>query len=215
VGNFFKDLEEETVKLLCTSPILESVSRVLRPPSYLIFIPESFNDKEGKPLVLTERTASRYLSHKYPPSEQGRLSHLGVSTLTIEGFIGDLRGLISRCPDKFHVLPDEWHSRLAEALMSSTIRSQYWKAIVSTLRIVPLRDNRWVSPNDGNLLFPSRSKDLMVPRGIDIFEIHSSAESDYFRRPIFMSLGAKEFQSRETLSRTPVTALRHSKNRRL
>jgi hypothetical protein len=197
VADFFKQLEDETINLLRTSPILESFEGELKPPSGLIYVPEPFTDTEGKPLILTPSTKSRYLSHKYPSSEWDRLSKLGVKSLSTENFIDDLRKFILRHPNDFREMPDKWQSRLAEALLSSIHRSKFWKSTISALQIVPLRDGNWVSLNDGNLLFPSRSNTMEVPKGIDIFEIHPSAETDYFRRQLFMVLGAKEFQAEQ------------------
>jgi hypothetical protein len=195
VGDFFKELRRETIGLLCKSPILESFAGVLKPPSSLIYVPESFADKEGKPLILTDSTKSKYMSHRYPPSEQPRFSSLGVQSLTTDGFINDLRNFISKCSVDFQEMPDAWHSRLAETLMSAIIRSHFLKPTISTLKVVPLRDGQWASMDKGNFLFPSRSNNLVVPNGIEISEIHPCVETNYFRRQLFMALGAREFQA--------------------
>src|SRR5204863_9181358 len=130
--------------------------RELIPPSRLIYVPKSFSDEEGKPLILTQSTKSKYLSHKYPSNDCSRLLQLGVGSLSTEDFMEDLRSFILEYPDDFQGMPDTWHSRLAEVLVSSIVRSKSHRAIVSSLKIVPLRDGQWASPNDGNLLFPFR-----------------------------------------------------------
>jgi len=154
-----------------------------------------FSDKEGRPLILTDVTKMRYLSHKYPSSDRHLHSSLGVRDFTTEDFLNDLRHYLKKTPADFRNMPYSWHSRLAEALLSAIARSLHWKPTIADLEIVPLRDGRWVSMKSGNLLFPSRSSNLVVPKGIDIFEIHPCAETDYFQRQLFMSLGAKEFQA--------------------
>ena len=195
VSDFFQQVEDETLNLLYMSPILESFSGELTPPCYLTYVPESFTDRDGKPLILTQSTKSKYLSHKYPSRDLKMLSHLSVGSLSTESFIGDLRNFILRHPDDFQGMPEKWHSRLAEVLMSSIGRNKSYQATFSTLKIVPLRDGQWTSPNNGNLLLPSKSGPLLVPKGIDVLEIHPCADVDYFRRQLFMALGAKEFQA--------------------
>jgi hypothetical protein len=197
VGDFFKDLEKDTIKLLCMSPILESFAGVLKPPSSLTYVPATFTDQQGKPLILTKSTKDKYLSHKYPQTEHDSLSALGVQTLTTDGFIDDLRQFILKHPAVFQTMPDVWHARLAEILMSVILRNSLWKTALSSLKIVPLRDGQWVSMDSGDLLFPSRSQHLVIPKGIEIFEIHPSVEMNYFRRQLLVSLGAKEFEARQ------------------
>jgi hypothetical protein len=195
VSDFFQRVEEETLDLLHRSPILESFAGELTPPRNLTHVPESFTDKDGKPLILTQSTKSKYLSHKYPSRDLSRLLHLGVGSLSTESFIEDLRSFISGHPDDYQGMPEKWHSRLAEVLVSSIIRNKLYRDAFSALKIVPLRDGQWASSNSGSLLLPSRSESFLVPKGINVLEIDPRADTDYFRRELFVALGAKEFQA--------------------
>ncbi|KAF2269756.1 hypothetical protein CC78DRAFT_452837 [Lojkania enalia] len=197
VADFFKRLEENVLKILSKSPILESFAGVLTPPRELIYVPERLCDESGTPLILTPETRSSYVSNKYPSSDRYRLMQLGVTPLSVEDFIKDLGKFILEYPEDFQGMPESWHSRLAEVLASSIMSSKDYQNAVSNLQIVPLRDGRWVAPREENLLFPSRSKPLIIPNGIDVVEIHPEAEADYYRRQLFMILGAKDFRAEQ------------------
>ncbi|KAF2396452.1 hypothetical protein EJ06DRAFT_240603 [Trichodelitschia bisporula] len=197
VGDFFKGLEDHTLDVLQTSAILESFDNRLMIPGSLIYVPAKFADTDGKPLILTKRTMAKYLSHKYSANDWYRLSHLGVRSLTIDGFIDDLSSYILDDPASFQKQPDAWHSRLAQVLVSQIFSNKAYQAAIATLQIVPLRDGGWAAPAEVNLLFPSRSKALVLPKGLDIVEIHPRAETDNPRRQLFMALGAKEFQKEQ------------------
>ncbi|KAF2119069.1 hypothetical protein BDV96DRAFT_643225 [Lophiotrema nucula] len=172
VADFFQSLEQEIVRILSNSPILESFAGVLTPPRELIYVPERLSDENRVPLVLTPTTSSIYVSSKYSSNDLYRLQQLGVTSLSTEKYIIDLDNFISEYPDDFKNKPQHWHSRLAEVLMMSIARSKNYQDVVSALHIVPLRDGRWVASKDENLLFPSRSKPLIIPNGIDVVEIH-------------------------------------------
>lgn len=197
VADFFQHLEQEIMTILSKSPTLESFAGVLTPPRDLIYVPERLSDENQVPLVLTPATASVYVSSKYPSSDRYRLTQLGVKSMTIEEFIKDLGDFIRDYPEDFKTKPQRWHSRLAEVLISSIVSSKGYQDAVSTLQIAPLRNGRWVAPKDENLLFPSHSKPLVIPNGIDVVEIHPDAEEDHYRRQLLMILGAKDFRAEQ------------------
>lgn len=197
VADFFQHLEGDILNLLSKSPILESFSGELTAPRDLIYVPERLSDENNVPLILTPATTPVYVSSKYPSSDRYRLTQLGVKAMSIEMFITDLGKFIEEYPDEFKSKPQRWHSRLAEVLMSSIVSSKDHQDAVSALQIVPLRDGRWVASKDENLLFPSRSKPLIVPNGIDVVEVHPDAEEDYSRRQLLLTLGAKDFRAEQ------------------
>ncbi|KAF2177739.1 hypothetical protein K469DRAFT_676716 [Zopfia rhizophila CBS 207.26] len=197
VADFFQHLEKETMKILSKSPILESFAGVLTPPCELVYVPERLSDENLVPLILTPATSSVYVSCKYPSSDRYKLLQLGVTSMSIEKFITDLGAFITEYPDDFKSKPQRWHSRLAEVLISSIVGSKDHQDAVSALQIVPLRDGRWIASKDENLLFPSRSKPLVIPNGIDVVEIHPDAEEGHYRRQLFMTLGARDFRAEQ------------------
>ena len=180
------------VKLLFKTPILESCAGQLVEPSKLTYVPPNFADQFGKPLVLTPATKFKYLSYKYPASDW---EGLGLKILGTAEFIKDFRKFVLDHALEFQSMPDEWHSRLAEVLVASIMQSKPLQEIICMLRIVPLRNGQWASPGNTNLLFPTRTRshDLVIPKGIDVVEIHPGAEANHPRRHLFMLLGAKDF----------------------
>ncbi|KAH8820670.1 hypothetical protein F5884DRAFT_745017 [Xylogone sp. PMI_703] len=159
--------------------------------SWLLYLP-------FRPIIHRRLAASNQSDLRPRPIyRQGRLSKLGVRKLTTEDFISDVRTFILKHPVQFQSMLDAWHSRLVEALMISLLRSIFWKSTISAMKMVPLRDGRWASMNQGNFLFPARSGQLVIPKGIDVFEIHPTAESDDYRRQLFTALGAREFEAKQ------------------
>jgi hypothetical protein len=95
----------------------------------------------------------------------------------------------------FRAQNDQWHSRLAEVLLSHVFRDKNLQKLLSSLEIVPLRDGKWAAPQAGNLFFPAKSNDQAVPKGIEVLEVHPDAYADYARQQLFRALGAKDFRA--------------------
>lgn len=161
-------------------------------PSQLLYVPEGFTDSEGKPLVITQRTMTKYLSYKYSPDDWQAFESLHVARLSAENFLNDLKEFISESPVQFQCRPHHWHSRLSRALAALLVHNRDLERDISILQMVLLRDGSWISPRaGGHLLFPLTSNYLAVPEGIGASEVHPDVANDPHRRSLLMFFGAK------------------------
>jgi hypothetical protein len=191
--DFFRDLPLGTLLHLSQQMILESLSGALMTPSQLVYVPEEFTDNEGKPLIITQHTMTKYLSYKYSPDDWQALESLHVTRLSAENFFNDLKEFISESPIQFQGMPHPWHSRVSRALVALLAHTRDLERDISVLQIVPLRDGSWISPRDGgHLLFPLTSNCLTVPESIGASEVHPDVVNDPHRRSLLMFLGAKD-----------------------
>jgi hypothetical protein len=192
--DFFENLEKSTFALLSKEPILESLSGTFSTPRTLKYVPELFSDSEGIPLINTAETRPRYLSSSYSREDRDVLVRLGISYLTSYEFLEDLTTFIRSNPLEFQNMPYAWHSQVSKVLTTILDQSLVTKSAISRLNIVPLRDGRWVSADSSSLLFPNKSKDLVVPQGIDVAEVHPDVIGDRHRKTLLERLGAKPFR---------------------
>jgi len=192
--DFFEELERRTFDLLATTPILESHSGAFSIPRSLKFVPDLFRDEDGLPLVNTQETNYRYLSSAYSKNDVDVILRLGVLRLTSLEFLEDLAVFIHSRPKEFRNMPDTWHSRLSAVLTILLDENLLIRTKISRLKIVPIRNGRWVSPSSTKLLFPNQSCLLVVPNGIEVSEIHPDATKDQYRKDFLKKLGARPFQ---------------------
>jgi hypothetical protein len=195
VSDAFKRVREHTLQLLRESRILESIAGELTAPSNLLVVPKIFLDETGNPLLLTPETQSKYLSRKYPLEDCEHLRDLGVPDLSTDGFIDDLQNYVLNYPREFQNQSLKWHSCLAQVLLGLVARYQSILSIVSSLEIAPLRDGSWATPQVQTVFFSAESNDLIVPKGINILEIHPTAQGDKTRRHLLSLLGVQDFQA--------------------
>jgi hypothetical protein len=155
-----------------------------------------FADDEGVPFTLNPRTASGYLSLKYPKWASEAMVAIGVSQLAAQEFLQDLKLTIGDDPETFHNRPARWHSQLAETLLKFGANTELLRKI-QELCLIPLHDGTWTSAR-GSTIFFSRSKaSLEIPSGIKVLTVDPSAESDQNRRNLFTSLGVQAWETPE------------------
>ncbi|KAF9769177.1 hypothetical protein IL306_013422 [Fusarium sp. DS 682] len=193
-GGFFQHLAKDTIDLLSDQWILESREGKLMTPPELVLVPKRLADAEGKPFVPVGRSKLTYLSHKYPPSSKSELERLGVVALSSQGFVDDLRAFISENRTEFQQMPPKWHSQLSKVLHSLAVEDDHLRSDISSLPIIQLRDNRWVSSREEKTIFPLTSSGFQrVPRGILVSEVHPDADQDENRHLLLLMLKTKEY----------------------
>jgi len=192
VSGFFEAFKESLLKRIVYEKVLESVDGQFVAPSWLMWCPSQFCDKDGRPLTATTKSSGRYLSPKYKSDDRETLITFGVQEMTGKEFIRELSNMIKEDPAFFCNQGLEWHSLLARALSPLCSDGQLFRQI-SALQLVPLRDKRWASVEDGTLFFPGDRHGLTIPDGVDLLVVDNDAAADPFRRHLYRILGAKDF----------------------
>ena len=192
-GTVFKSFMPDLIKRLKQEMILESQADMLQSPTSLFHVPLQFTDGASPPVPLldSQRNLQRFLATPYSHND---VSHLGVQTLGISAFVGDisegldgLRFYVQHRETHFRSRPGAWHSRVALAITENVpVKS------VSDIKLVPLRDGQWVAAAKENLYFPELEEGLEIPPGLHVSVIHPAAAHDDCRRAMFDWLDAQD-----------------------
>jgi len=177
-----------TLEALSREPIVTALDGALKKPSALTYVPAGLSDENGKPFFYPDRAKTTYISTKYSLEDTLELARIGVKELSPEEFLADLRTYIHEESRAFREKSSSWHSRLSKALTRLLNDKPMVKPLLSALEIVPLRENRWVSPNQGSICFPNDT--LIIPNGLGIHEIDPKAAKVEYRRTLLVLLGA-------------------------
>ncbi|KAF2176286.1 hypothetical protein K469DRAFT_682619 [Zopfia rhizophila CBS 207.26] len=191
IGDFFQELPARMRDVVSQQPVLESLNGEFKKPSELILIPEELADDNREPLIPSTNECN-YLSHKYPSEDMDDLKWLGVQIISEEIFLNHLCDFVSNQPGTFQKMPHKWHSRLSTILGIMILKNDDFKSIIGGLQIVPLRNGEWISASRGSLTFSLKSGNSMIPKGIEVFEVHADAERDSHRRNFLTILGARK-----------------------
>ena len=179
------------------SRVLESRAEVLTSPVSLRSVPIGrFASRDGVPFTLGPHTETRYLSQRYTPLAAESLCSIGVSELSAIEFLQDLDALIVDDTNGFHARPAGWHSQLATALFYLTYDEDL-VAKIEDLPIIPLKTGKWVSAKSQAIFFSRTESDAEIPSGIHTSVVDPDAESDFYRRKLFESLGVGTWQTLE------------------
>jgi hypothetical protein len=197
LADFFQPLKADVLAILANEEILESCSGTMAKPSSLMYIPPRFTDSSGNPFTLTKNNEGRYLSKSYLHSDWEYIALLGVKEMTVDEFLVDLQALIDGHSEYFQAQSVEWHSELSQALLPIAMDPDYLH-FVSALRLIPLRDGRWISGDTetGAVFFPGGSDNCVIPDGIDVSVVSSEAVDparDRGSRLLFSWLGVGDF----------------------
>jgi len=135
--------------------------------------------------------------HKYyAASDVDQLSWLGVTIMSHQTFLSDLRSYIALdSGQQFQQQALPWHADLAKVLDKSHEISD---AQIAELPIVPLQDGRWVAAKNDSITYELDDADVTghVPPGLDRIQlVHKSASSDPFRLRLLQKLGVKQLDS--------------------
>ncbi|KAF7591564.1 hypothetical protein BBP40_001444 [Aspergillus hancockii] len=153
----------------------------------------------GVPLLQNPRESLRNLAPIYLEEDWTVLQALGVREMDLFQFLLDLQDLLKDGAIKIDAQTEKWHSRLAEILcMERAFEGN--TLLLESLRIIPLRDKRWVSAMETRdiLFFPAETPSrIAIPLGIELLEIDPGAMTCPYRRELFWKLGAKQFAVHE------------------
>jgi hypothetical protein len=192
VSGFFEAFKESFFKRIASEKVLESVDGQFVAPSSLISCPAEFCDKDGQPLTATPASSCRYLSTKYNFDDHETLSTFGTQEMTGEEFVRELSDLMREDPAFFCNQSSEWHSYLARVLSPMLFDSQL-SLQIAALRLIPLRDKRWVSVEEGSIFFPGDRHGLIIPDGVDLLVVEDVAIADPSRKHLYRKLGVQDF----------------------
>jgi hypothetical protein len=112
--------------------------------------------------------------------------------MTGKEFVRELSSLLKDDPALFCNQSLEWHSWLARALQPLCSDRQLFLQIAA-LKLIPLREKRWASVQEGNIFFPGDWHGLTIPDGVDLLVVEDIAAADHFRKTLYKVLGAQEF----------------------
>ncbi|OAL31964.1 hypothetical protein AYO22_00834 [Fonsecaea multimorphosa] len=184
--DFFWKFRTALAVRLLKMAIIETEDGQLKTPTTVRYVPRCFRDENNVPLISSAATKSKYLSHKYSASDIKRLRDIGVTTLSDEEFLDDLRGFLS---GRNAAMPEAWHSNIARALLPLTTR---FKRKISDLNLILLSNGRRVAASASNIFFPGSSPDNSIPAGIEVFEVHRDISKDHNCQQLYALLGIKQ-----------------------
>ncbi|KAH8882092.1 hypothetical protein GQ53DRAFT_847849 [Thozetella sp. PMI_491] len=184
----FANVGKQIISRITGQKLLESSSGCLMRADELIIVPKRFRDARGRPFVPTT-TSLDLLSDKYPIKFEKELLLLGVKEQTGKDFLKQLQDFASSRPTVFESMPSEWHSQLASALSLVRLEDSSAMDVLKTIRLIPLRDGRWVSAEEGPVVLPINSSKTPIPFGVDILEAHPIAVNDPPRNNLLTLLG--------------------------
>lgn len=187
-GTIFEGFISNLVNDLRSQNVIYSMEGTLEAPHGLYFLPSRFSDCESQtsPLVVGEGGLTQFASPEYSCED---LSLLEISPLSETTFLRMLTDYINKDQSGFQAKSQHWQSRLALALLHMA------SSDLLHLRIIPLRDDGWITSREYPFYFPEISEDVKVPNGIDVATIDEIAASDTHRRQLFSKLGAQTLNS--------------------
>lgn len=182
--------------------ILKSRNRIaLRSISDVFILAGDAKDENGDPLF-DDPIKDPFLSPKYSGTAVNALKEYGFKNMNIGLFVDLLKSDLKSTNSKMRgeAMPDDWHSRVARVL-SKHLNT---KLGIRSLQILPLRDGRWTSSEEGPVYLPATG-DIKIPAILDLRVIDSAAVQNRDRRALFEQLGMSEAtvaQIRESINVT-------------
>lgn len=182
--SIWNHLQSDITRRLVTTEILETQDGQFRKPANLVYVPNAYRDRTGRPLINYDDRHD--MSKKYNiESDPSLFITLGVSYLSISTFqksvVKHLDGHFSH--KRFYKDKDqEWHHDFCKAL--NTLPKNFWAYESPKLYIIPLSNGKWARPTDGFLFLrpPSKEGILPVPEGLKVRIVDEEAMKDSFRR---------------------------------
>ena len=188
--SFFCYIEHRLLAELEKKPILRSTDGTYYRASQLFFLPWTFRDNEGAPLIPEAHLplAQRYLSPDYDihPNRQDRriLHRLGVREMTDDDCLTGLALM-----DKGGVIPtqsDAWHDAVA-SLVLRLLPPGIVRPDVLPLRLIPLHNGKWAPAAQASMfMFPPG---VSIPDDIGLQSIAPHIIKSSPRYQLFVRLG--------------------------
>ena len=187
---FFCYVEHKLLAELERKPILRSADGTYYRASHLFFLPWTFHDNEGVPLIPEAYLprAQRYLSPDYdvhPDGQDRRILHrLGVREMTEHDFLAGLA--LMDMEGMFPAQSDAWHDAVASLLLRllppGTIRADVYR-----LRILPLHNGEWKPAAQASMfMFPPG---VSIPDDLGLQSIAPRITKSSPRYQLFVRLG--------------------------
>ncbi|KAJ4530448.1 hypothetical protein HRR80_007443 [Exophiala dermatitidis] len=178
------------------TPILRSRRGELHSIEHMATLPDWFvHDNEP---IVADTDEDIYLSDGYESSDVGILKDFGVAPISATEILERIKLGLSQGAEApiYHIpLDDSWHTAFA-ALIQRLLGERSIKKDVERLRIIPLDDNRWVSPMSLHVdavylpyLVDEDSVSIEVPDGLGFKKLHETAAADGERAGFYTSLG--------------------------
>lgn len=195
-SHLFRGLPSIVTNALRKADILESQDGQYKKPSNMVYIPNEYRDRAGRPLIAIEGT--HHLSKKYASDANSNL--ILTTTLGVQGMdpakfrktvIKRLDGRLSH--KAFYKNKDEqWHSDFCKAF--NKLDSSFWVREAPDLYIVPLSNGKWIRPSDQFVFLPpvDKDKEVQVPQGINITIADEGAMRDKHRRATCHQAGLRQ-----------------------
>ena len=188
--SFFCYVEHKLLAELERKPILRSTDGTYYHASQLFFLPWTFRDNEGAPLIPETHLprAQHYLSPDYDIHPNGQdqriLLRLGVREMTDHDFLAGLAQM-----DKagmFPVQSDAWHDAVASLLLR-LLPPGIVRLDVLPLRILPLHNGKWVPAAQASMfMFPPG---VSIPDDLGLQSIAPRITKSSPRYQLFVRLG--------------------------
>ena len=188
--SFFCYVEYKLLADLEKKPILRSTDGTYYRASQLFFLPWTFYDNEGAPLIPETHLprAQHYLSPDYdihPDGQDRRILHrLGVREMTDHDFLTGLAVM-----DKAGMFPaqsDAWHDAVASLLLR-LLPPGIVRLDVLPLRILPLHNGTWVPAAQASMfMFPPG---VSIPEDLGLQSIAPRINKSSPRYQLFVRLG--------------------------
>ncbi|RVX68617.1 hypothetical protein B0A52_07044 [Exophiala mesophila] len=178
------------------TPLLRSRRNKLHPIDHMAILPDWFiHDKEP---IVADTKEDIYLSDRYVSSDVSILKGLWLTEIGTWQILERIKlGLSQSAKAPIHHIPldDSWHTAFA-ALIQRLLGEKRIKKDVEQLDIIPLNDNRWVSPFSlrvGPVYLPylveEDSVSIKVPDGLGFQKLHETAAAVGERASFYTSLG--------------------------
>lgn len=190
-NEFWSKLKRRIFHRLGIKDVLESRQKgKLAHPTSLFYIPKEFR-LNGKPLVEDGSSELCHLSFLYDSEIMNTLPELkkmGVQEMEFSHFYQELKDFINNFGTSFlNGQSKDWHSKVAHLFCRYSNKRQ-----AANIRLIPLRDGRWVEPSQDNLFLEGETIDAVVPNGLAICLVDQEACQDTNRMAFFQRVGIKK-----------------------
>ncbi|RGP71733.1 hypothetical protein FLONG3_7037 [Fusarium longipes] len=191
--SFWSGLDASIQSLIKKAPILKSTSKnALRCITDVVILTDDAKDQNGDPLF-DDPNKDPFLSPRYPQTATHALKEYGLEKLGAGLFLILLKSDLNSSTSRMYgdIMPEEWHNAVARVLTKLLKRTDIKDEMIKSLRIVPLRDGKWTSPEEGPIYFPATG-DIKIPDILDLRVLSSVAIQNPDRRALFEQLGVSE-----------------------
>ncbi|KAF5266385.1 hypothetical protein FOXYS1_2774 [Fusarium oxysporum] len=191
--SFWSDLDASIQSLIKKNPVLKSRNRnALRSITDVVILTSDAKDQNGDPLF-DNPIKDPFLSPKYSQTAVDALKEYGLEKLGAGLFVDLLKSDLNINNSRMYgeIMPEEWHSCVARILFKLSKGTSKSCMMIRFLQILPLRDGRWTSSEEGPVYLPATG-DIKIPVILDLRILSPAAIQNPDRRALFEQLGVSE-----------------------